>query len=33
MGFNFEVEGLLKPINSDKNFVAEDQRPTGRYFG
>ena len=28
MGFNFEVdayfEGLLKPINSDKNLVAED---------
>ena len=37
MGFNFEVEvyfeGLLKPINSNKNLVAEDWRPIGRYFG
>ena len=28
MGFNFKLEvyfeGLLKPINSDKNLVAED---------
>ena len=26
-------EGLLKPNNSDKNLVAEDERPVGRYNG